>query len=88
MVIADFDGVLFHISNLSGDKSKLRVSRYPCKHVLWFFKNNTHQYIPFFFRLVSCSNFINSCKSMAQTNCSNENMGLILLHQRAVSFLF
>ncbi|UYV79020.1 ARPC2 [Cordylochernes scorpioides] len=25
-VIADFDGVLFHISNLNGDKSKLRVS--------------------------------------------------------------
>ncbi|XP_011877838.1 PREDICTED: probable actin-related protein 2/3 complex subunit 2 [Vollenhovia emeryi] len=26
VVIADFDGVLFHISNLSGDKSKLRIS--------------------------------------------------------------
>lgn len=26
VVIADFDGVLFHISSLSGDKSKLRIS--------------------------------------------------------------
>ncbi|XP_012270460.1 probable actin-related protein 2/3 complex subunit 2 [Orussus abietinus] len=26
VVIADFDGVLFHISNLNGDKSKLRIS--------------------------------------------------------------
>lgn len=26
ITIADFDGVLFHISNLSGDKTKIRVS--------------------------------------------------------------
>ncbi|XP_015604037.1 probable actin-related protein 2/3 complex subunit 2 [Cephus cinctus] len=26
VIIADFDGVLFHVSNLSGDKSKLRIS--------------------------------------------------------------
>ncbi|KAK2578139.1 hypothetical protein KPH14_001329 [Odynerus spinipes] len=26
VIIADFDGVLFHISNLSGDKSKIRIS--------------------------------------------------------------
>jgi len=26
VVVADFDGVLFHISNPDGDKSKIRVS--------------------------------------------------------------
>lgn len=26
MTVADFDGVLFHISNLNGDKTKVRVS--------------------------------------------------------------
>lgn len=26
MTVADFDGVLFHISNLKGDKTKIRVS--------------------------------------------------------------
>lgn len=31
VVIADFDGVLFHISNLRGDKSKIRVSVQECR---------------------------------------------------------
>lgn len=44
VVIADFDGVLFHISNLSGDKSKLRVSRHLCKHLSQHFCNNAHQF--------------------------------------------
>lgn len=26
--VADFDGVLFHISNVNGDKTKVRVSKY------------------------------------------------------------
>lgn len=26
VTVADFDGVLFHISNLKGDKTKIRVS--------------------------------------------------------------
>lgn len=26
--VADFDGVLFHISNVNGDKTKVRVSIY------------------------------------------------------------
>jgi hypothetical protein len=29
VTVADFDGVLFHISNLKGDKTKIRVSN-PC----------------------------------------------------------
>lgn len=27
VTVADFDGVLFHISNLKGDKTKVRVSK-------------------------------------------------------------
>lgn len=36
VVIADFDGVLFRISNLSGDKSKLRVSDYSLRAKSFF----------------------------------------------------
>lgn len=32
VTVADFDGVLFHISNVNGDKTKVRVSK-PLKSV-------------------------------------------------------
>lgn len=36
VTVADFDGVLFHISNLNGDKTKVRVSIY-YRNVLYMF---------------------------------------------------
>lgn len=44
MKVADFDGVLFHISNVNGDKTKVRVCGLLSVIV---YANNTCQYIYF-----------------------------------------